>query len=79
VGVRLREAGRFASKSTANAILNIRQIIQSSLGRRIVEYVVNRQNDAGGYAFALSPDSNALARAKGKQRSTFEKRRFNET
>jgi len=59
VGVRLREAGRFASKSTANAILNIRQIADSSLGKRIVEYIVNRQNDDGGYAFAQGLESNA--------------------
>jgi len=55
----LREAGRFASKSTANASLNIRQIADSSLGKRIVEYIVNRQNGDGGYAFAQGLDSNA--------------------
>jgi hypothetical protein len=60
VGVRLRGAGRFASKSTVNAILSKRQIAHSSLGRRIVEYIVNRQND-GGYAFAQGSDSNAQA------------------
>jgi hypothetical protein len=59
VGVRLREAGRFASKSTVNAILNIRQITHSLLGRRIVEYIMNRQNDDGGYAFAQGLESNA--------------------
>jgi hypothetical protein len=59
VGVRLREAGRFASKSAVNASLNIRQIADSSLGKRIAEYIVNRQNDDGGYAFAQGLESNA--------------------
>jgi hypothetical protein len=66
VGVRLREAGRFASKGTVNAILNIREIANSLLGRLIVEYIVNRQND-GGYAFAQGPDSNAQAHAPEKK------------
>jgi len=59
VGVRLREAGRFAPESTVNASLNIRQIADLPLGRRIVEYIVNRQNDDGGYAFAQGLESNA--------------------
>ena len=59
MGVRLREAGRFASESTVNASLNTRQIADSSLGKRIAEYTVNRQNDDGGYAFAQGLESNA--------------------
>ena len=59
MGVRLRGAGRFASESTVNASLNIRQITDSSLGKRIAEYIVNRQNDDGGYAFAQGLESNA--------------------
>jgi hypothetical protein len=59
VDVRLSEAGRFASKSTVSASLNNRQTADSSLGKRIVAYVVNRQNDDGGYAFAQGLDSNA--------------------
>ena len=55
----MRGAGRFASESTVNASLNIRQVTESSLGKRIVEYVVNRQNDDGGYAFAQGLESNA--------------------
>jgi hypothetical protein len=61
VDVRLSEAGRFASKSTVNAILNLRHIVCSSLDRRIVEYIANRQDDDGGYVFAQGPDSNAQA------------------
>jgi len=55
----LSEAGRFASKSTVGASLNNRQTADSSLNKRIVAYVVNRQNDDGGYAFAQGLDSNA--------------------
>ena len=57
--VRLSEAGRFASKSTVSASLNNRQTADSPLSKRIVAYVVNRQNDDGGYAFAQGLDSNA--------------------
>ena len=57
--VGLSEAGRFASKSTVGASLNNRQTADSSLNKRIVAYVVNRQNDDGGYAFAQGLDSNA--------------------
>ena len=57
--VRLSEAGRFASKSTVSAGLNNRQTADSSLSERIVVYVVSRQNDDGGYAFAQGLDSNA--------------------
>jgi len=59
VDVRLSEAGRFASKSTVSASLNNRQTADSPLSKRIVAYVVNRQNDDGGYAFAQGLDSNA--------------------
>ena len=59
MGVRLREAGRFVSKSTDNASLNIRQIADSSLSKRTIRYIVNRQNDDGGYAFAQGLESNA--------------------
>jgi len=55
----LFEAGPFASKSTVSASLNKRQTADPSLGKRIVAYVVNRQNDDGGYAFAQGLDSNA--------------------
>jgi len=63
MGVRLREAGRFASKNTTKVILNIRQTADWSLGRRIVEYIVNRQDDEGGYTFVQGPDSNAQVHA----------------
>ena len=55
----MSEAGRFASKSTVSASLNNRQTADSPLSKRIVAYVVNRQNDDGGYAFAQGLDSNA--------------------
>jgi hypothetical protein len=59
VDVRLSEAGRFASKSTVSASLNKRQTVDSPLSKRIVAYVVSRQNNDGGYAFAQGLDSNA--------------------
>jgi len=55
----LSEAGPFASKSTVSVSLNKRQTADSPLSKRIVAYVVNRQNDDGGYAFAQGLDSNA--------------------
>ena len=57
--VGLSEAGPFASKSTVSVSLNKRQTADSPLSKRIVAYVVNRQNDGGGYAFAQGLDSNA--------------------
>ena len=48
MGVRLREAGRFAPKE--KTALNLKQI---------VDYVVNRQNDDGGYTFCQGAESNA--------------------
>jgi len=48
VGVRLREAGRFAFKEKATLDLE-----------QIVDYVVNRQNDDGGYTFCQGAESNA--------------------
>ena len=57
--VGLSEAGRFASKGTASISLNKRQTVDSLLRERIVAYIVNRQNDDGGYAFAQGLDSNA--------------------
>ena len=62
-GVRLCEAGRFVSKSTANTILNMRRTADCSLGRLIAKYIVNRQDDEGGYLFAQGPDSNVQTRA----------------
>jgi hypothetical protein len=55
----LSEAGRFASKNRVSASLNNRQTVDSLLRERIVAYIVNRQNDDGGYAFAQGLDSNA--------------------
>lgn len=57
--VGLSETGRFSSKSTVSISLRKQQTADSSLGKRIVAYVVNRQNGDGGYAFAQGLDSNA--------------------
>jgi hypothetical protein len=59
VDVTLSETGRFASKNVTEASLEKEQVACSSSDRRIVEYVVSRQNDDGGYAFAQGLDSNA--------------------
>jgi hypothetical protein len=59
VDVGLSEAGRFSSKSIASVSLRKQQTADSPLSRRIVAYVVSRQNDDGGYAFAQGLDSNA--------------------
>jgi hypothetical protein len=59
VDVGLSEAGLFASKRTVSASLNKPQTADPSLNRRIVAYLVDRQNDDGGYAFAQGLDSNA--------------------
>jgi hypothetical protein len=59
VDVGLSEAGRFSSKSITSVSLRKQQIADSPLSRRIVDYVVSRQNDDGGYAFAQGLDSNA--------------------
>lgn len=56
--VGLSEAGPFASKSTVSISLNKRQTADSPLNKRIVAYVVNRQNGDGGYAFAQGLESN---------------------
>jgi len=48
VGVRLCDAGRFALKEKVTLDL-----------KQIVDYVVNRQNDDGGYTFAQGAESNA--------------------
>jgi hypothetical protein len=53
VDVRLHEVGRFASG------LEKKQFADSSWIKRIEDYVVKRQNDDGGYAFAQGLDSNA--------------------
>jgi len=55
----LSEAGPFASKNTVSGSLNKRVIADSPLSKRIVAYVVSRQNDDGGYAFAQGLESNA--------------------
>ena len=57
--VRLTEEGPFASKNTVSISLRKRQTADSPLNKRIVAYIVNRQNDDGGYAFAQGLDSNA--------------------
>jgi hypothetical protein len=59
VDVRLTEEGPFASKNTVSISLRKQQTTDSPLNRRIVAYIVNRQNDDGGYAFAQGLDSNA--------------------
>jgi len=59
VDVGLSESGPFASKNSVSGSLNKRLTADSPLGRRIVAYVVNRQNDDGGYAFAQGLESNA--------------------
>ena len=51
--VRLHEVGRFALGLEKN------QFADSSRVKRIEDYVVKRQNDDGGYAFAQGLDSNA--------------------
>lgn len=48
MGVRLRESGRFAPKEKTALDL-----------KEIVDYVVNRQNDDGGYTFCQGAESNA--------------------
>jgi len=53
VDVRLREIGRFALD------LQKRKIADSPWTERIKDYVMKRQNDDGGYAFAQGLDSNA--------------------
>jgi len=53
VDVRLHEVGRFALGLEKN------QFADSSRVKRIEDYVVKRQNDDGGYAFAQGLDSNA--------------------
>ena len=51
--VRLHEVGRFALDLEKN------QFVDSLWVKRIEDYVVKRQNDDGGYAFAQGLDSNA--------------------
>ncbi|MEM2108352.1 MAG: prenyltransferase/squalene oxidase repeat-containing protein [Candidatus Bathyarchaeia archaeon] len=46
----MREIGRFHSRITEAA---------SSVARKVIRYVGNRQNDDGGYAFVQGTDSNA--------------------
>jgi len=53
VNVRLHEVGRFALDLEKN------QFVDSLWVKRIEDYVVKRQNDDGGYAFAQGLDSNA--------------------
>jgi hypothetical protein len=53
VDVRLHEVGRFALG------LEKKQFANSLLVKRIEDYVVKRQNDDGGYAFAQGLESNA--------------------
>jgi hypothetical protein len=53
VDVRLHEVGRFTSD------LEKKEFMDSSRVKRIENYVVKRQNDDGGYAFAQGLDSNA--------------------
>jgi hypothetical protein len=51
--VRLHEVGRFNS-------LESRQFARFSLvEKRVIDYVVNRQNEDGGYTFCQGTDSNA--------------------
>jgi hypothetical protein len=59
VDVGLSEKGRFASKSTVSISLRKKQTADSPLSKRIVAYVVDRENGDGGYAFAQGLDSNA--------------------
>lgn len=56
---RLSEAGRFASKNILNVSLSRGHVAESSLKRQVAEYVADRQNDDGGYAFAQGLESNA--------------------
>ena len=51
--VRLHEVGRFALG------LEKKQFADSPWAKRVIDYVVNRQNDDGGYAFAQGLDANA--------------------
>jgi len=53
VDVRLHEVGRFALDLEKN------QFVDSLWVKRIEDYVVKRQNDDGGFAFAQGLDSNA--------------------
>jgi hypothetical protein len=53
VDVRLHEVGRFALDLEKN------QFVDSLWVKRIEDYVLKRQNDDGGYAFAQGLDSNA--------------------
>jgi hypothetical protein len=52
VGVRLREVGRFAG-------LEDRQLTNFPWAKRVIKYVVNRQNEDGGYTFCQGTESNA--------------------
>jgi len=53
VGVRLHEVGRFTLGPEK------KQFAETRRARRIEDYVMQRQNDDGGYAFAQGLDSNA--------------------
>ena len=55
----MTEEGPFASKNTVSISLGKQQTTGSPLNKQVVAYIVNRQNDDGGYAFAQGLDSNA--------------------
>lgn len=59
VDIGLREVGRFGPGSKAMPALAGKEFASSSLAKMIKDYVVNRQNDDGGYTFVQTAESNA--------------------
>jgi hypothetical protein len=59
VGVRLREAGRFVPLDKTTLDLGRARFANSLQVKSVVDYVVNRQNDDGGYTFCQGAESNA--------------------
>jgi len=59
VGVRLREVGRFVPLNKTALDLGRAPFANSLRVKSIVDYIVNRQNDDGGYTFCQGAESNA--------------------
>jgi hypothetical protein len=59
VDVRLREVGRFALENKNMLDSSRSQFVNSGNIKRVIEYVVNRQNEDGGYTFCHEAESNA--------------------
>jgi hypothetical protein len=59
VNIRLREVGRFTLENKPALGLGKKQFAHSLWVKDIVDYVVSRQNDDGGYTFCQGTESNA--------------------